>query len=101
MKKGFGGKFGIQDHKDKSALGYEENTQVELHPSQTDMKKGFGGKYGVQESHDKSALSYDADTKVELHSSQIDMKKGFGGKFGVESDKKDKVCKDIALYLSL
>lgn len=47
--KGFGGKFGVQeDRKDKSALGWEEVTAVEAHPSQTDMKKGFGGQFGIE-----------------------------------------------------
>lgn len=35
-KKGFGGKFGIQeDRKDKSALGYEDHETVPQHESQT------------------------------------------------------------------
>lgn len=47
--KGFGGKYGVQqDRKDKSALGWEEVTKVEAHPSQIDMKKGFGGQFGVE-----------------------------------------------------
>lgn len=45
---GFGGKFGVQtDRQDKSAVGYDSQEKVALHPSQTDMSKGFGGKFGV------------------------------------------------------
>ncbi|PRD28470.1 UNVERIFIED_CONTAM: Cttn [Trichonephila clavipes] len=58
--KGFGGQYGVQkDRKDKSALGWEEVTKVEAHPSQTDMKKGFGGEFGIEyDRQDKSAHSF-------------------------------------------
>ena len=46
--KGFGGKFGVQDATDSSALGYDSMGKTELHPSQVDAKKGFGGKFGVE-----------------------------------------------------
>ena len=37
---GFGGKYGVQtDRVDKSAKGWSEKTQTELHPSQVDHKK--------------------------------------------------------------
>lgn len=56
--RGFGGKYGVQtDRQDKSALGYDSQEKVALHPSQTDMSKGFGGKFGVDaENKDKVRL---------------------------------------------
>ena len=32
----------------QSALGWEHQTELSKHGSQTDAAKGFGGKYGVQ-----------------------------------------------------
>ena len=41
-------------------MGYDHQTQLSKHESQTDSSKGFGGKYGVQKDRqDKSAGSYD------------------------------------------
>lgn len=93
-KKGFGGKFGIQeDRKDKSAHGWEEHDKLQQHESQigepfgkrignnlynetinvfADYKKGFGGKFGVQEDRkDKSAAGWDEHEKVAPHESQV------------------------------
>ena len=58
---GFGGKYGVQtDRQDKAALGFDESSKVELHPSQKDMSKGFGGKFGVQsDRQDSSAGSFE------------------------------------------
>ena len=90
--KGFGGKYGVEsDRVDKSAKGWSDHSQTELHPSQTDHKKGFGGKFGVDENMDKSAAKWTDKSESELHSSQTDHKKGFGGKFGVETEGQDKV----------
>ncbi|MCP9261873.1 Src substrate cortactin [Dirofilaria immitis] len=91
-KKGFGGKFGIQeDRKDKSAHGWEEHEKLQQHESQIDYKRGFGGKFGVQEDRkDKSALGWDEHEKLATHQSQIDYKRGFGGKFGILEERTDK-----------
>ena len=53
--KGFGGKFGVQkDRQDKTSVGYDHQTELSKHNSQTDGAKGFGGKFGVQQgSQDK------------------------------------------------
>ena len=40
LSQGFGGKFGVEtDRVDKSAKGWSEKAEVELHASQTDHKK--------------------------------------------------------------
>merc|ERR1712112_777797 len=87
--KGFGGKFGVSDHKDKSALGWDHVEKVDKHESQVDHKKGFGGKYGVGV-QDKSAVGWEHHEKGDKHESQKDYKSGFGGKFGVQTDRVDK-----------
>lgn len=59
---GFGGKYGVQsaDRQDKAALGFDESSKVELHPSQKDMSKGFGGKFGVEsDRQDSSAGTFE------------------------------------------
>jgi cortactin len=88
---GYGGKYGVQsDRVDKSAVGFNYNTETEKHPSQVDYAKGFGGKYGVsQDRKDKSAVGFDHVEQLSKHSSQVDYAKGFGGKYGV-AESKDK-----------
>merc|ERR1712112_417055 len=76
--KGFGGKFGVSEHKDKNALGWDHLEKVEKHTSSKDYKEGFGGKFGVQTDRvDKTAVGWDHVEKVDKHESQVDHKKGF------------------------
>ena len=56
FSKGYGGKYGVQQNTDKSALGYDADTKTEAHTSQTSFSKGYGGKFGVQEQTDKVRL---------------------------------------------
>jgi len=94
VSKGFGGKFGVQkDRQDKTSVGYDHQTELSKHNSQTDGAKGFGGKFGVQQgSQDKNAVGYDHQTELSKHNSQTDGAKGFGGKFGVDKTKQDKAA---------
>lgn len=132
--KGFGGKFGVQkENQDKvqyspgicvllslitlcqSAKGWDYQSELSKHESQTDAAKGFGGKFGVQkEKQDKvwiqnmssdksywyflfeqSAVGWDYQAELSKHDSQKDASKGFGGKYGVEKDKQDQVSISI------
>merc|ERR1712002_589897 len=69
--KGFGGKFGVAEQKDKSALGWDHLEKVEKHTSSKDYKVGFGGQYGVQTDRvDKTAVGWDHNEKVAQHESQ-------------------------------
>ena len=77
--KGFGGKYGVmKERQDKvciayiilnykciinvwnlqSALGYDYQTQLAKHGSQTDAAKGFGGKFGVQKERKDKVYMY-------------------------------------------
>ncbi|ETN82936.1 repeat in HS1/Cortactin [Necator americanus] len=89
---GYGGRFGVQtDRKDKSAVGWDDHSDLTKHESQTDYKQGFGGKFGVQKDRqDKSAVGYDSHNELQKHESQMDYKKGFGGRFGVQNDRQDR-----------
>lgn len=65
---GFGGKYGVQtDRQDKSAMGYDSQEKVPLHPSQTDMSKGFGGKFGV-DSENKDKVGFFDDFRKRFRS---------------------------------
>ena len=72
LKKGFGGKFGIQsDRVDKSAVGFDYHEKLAAHASQKDHSTGFGGKFGVQKDRvDKSAVGWEHHEKVDKHESQ-------------------------------
>ncbi|KAL5257259.1 hypothetical protein ACHWQZ_G012251 [Mnemiopsis leidyi] len=89
---GYGGKFGVHKGRmDKSAVGFEHQSELSKHASQTDAAKGFGGKFGVQKDRvDKSAVGFEHQSELSKHASQTDAAKGFGGKFGVQKDRVDK-----------
>ena len=97
----------------QSALGWDHQSQLSKHSSQTDAVKGFGGKFGVQKdlkdkvctyaymyrcdthththTHIQSALGWEYQSELSKHESQTDATKGFGGKFGVQKDRQDQV----------
>ena len=91
----------------QSALGWDHQTDLSKHESQTDATKGFGGRYGVQKDRQdkvsraslictslaiitgccfvfQSAVGWDHQTDLSKHESQTDAAKGFGGKYGVQ-----------------
>merc|ERR1712176_1153540 len=85
--KGFGGKFGVQkDRVDKSAVGFEHQSELSKHTSQTDGAKGFGGKFGVQKDRvDKAAHSFEeSGDGTAQYKTKIDVKgdvKNFRSRF--------------------
>lgn len=89
---GYGGKFGVQqDRVDKSAVGFDYQSENLKHSSQIDYAKGFGGKYGIaNDRKDKSAVGFEHVEQLSKHSSQVDYSKGFGGKYGVAQTQQDK-----------
>ena len=42
----------------QSALGWEHQSELSKHGSQTDAKKGFGGQFGVQKDHQDKVCIY-------------------------------------------
>jgi len=49
---------------DKAAVGYDHQSSLSKHESQTDYSAGFGGKFGVQSDRkDKSALGWNEPQK--------------------------------------
>ncbi|EFO12607.2 hypothetical protein LOAG_15926, partial [Loa loa] len=71
-KKGFGGKFGIQeDRKDKSAVGWDDYEKLDKHESQTDYKRSFDGHFDLQDDRQyKSAVDTQQYNESTQHENQ-------------------------------
>ncbi|VDN28227.1 unnamed protein product [Gongylonema pulchrum] len=90
-KKGFGGKFGIQeDRVDKSALGWDAHDKLQQHESQT-------GKILINPLGEIARTNYlFLQKRLKFHGFigfsdyKKDYKKGFGGQFGLQDDRLDK-----------
>ena len=103
-------------------MGWDAQTELSKHGSQTDAAKGFGGKYGVQKEkqdtvcvcvyacmfmyynthiHIQSAVGWEYQSELSKHESQTDAAKGFGGRYGVQQDRQDEVSIHIHKYESV